>query len=301
MKSSRVVIIISLCVMWLGFMLYDYYFDRSLEIYFLDVGQGDSILIETPEKEIILIDGGPGDQVLTDIGHILPPWIRKIDILVLTHPHADHINGLLDVMGRYDVEKIIWNPICYDYNQYDEFRNMLSQMKNKEDIIVADQDIDLKMQSGVSVSILWPKNGDGGGNDIDISRDDLVGGDCINGFDDNVNNDSVILGLKYGEFDALFMGDAETPVEQELLAGNELYDIDILKAGHHCSRTASSLDFLNVVKPELAICSVGKDNKFGHPHEETLDRFREGGIAYLRTGLYGTIEIVSDGKTWRSR
>ncbi len=270
-------ILVWLFVVWMGEIGFN-----GLEISFLDVGQGDAALIRTPGGENILIDGGPGDYVIVELGEILPPWDREIDIVILTHPHDDHFAGLLDVVERYEVGEFWWNPVEYARPEY----MALIKMLDAEGCLVrAVVEGDFQIERNVTLCILWPKSWEK--SDSEWCADSEF--ECNRHFDDNLNNDSVVVMLKYRDFEALFMGDAEIEVEERLIEAGLLVDVDLLKAGHHCSRTASSGDFLAVVKPEIAVCSYGEENKFGHPHREAIENFEEFGVEMRSTADYGTI------------
>lgn len=234
------------------------------KIVFLDIGQGDSVLILPEEGVQILVDGGPGSQVLNGLGKYVPAWDRKIEFLVLTHPHVDHLNGLLEVMERYEVGSILYNPPC-DFDLALPERNLngkgfVGSSSKGEDWVL---------------DIVYPSFS------TSLSCDEVA----------NINNASIILNFKYEGTNFLLMGDAEKELEKKLLRSNLLFDVDVLKAGHHCSKTSSSEEFLNVVKPELAICSVGENNRYGHPSPEVIERFERMGIKYLLTSESGDVVI----------
>ncbi|MBN2101220.1 MBL fold metallo-hydrolase [Candidatus Dojkabacteria bacterium] len=288
-KLYAVVILIWLIIIWIKDVR-----DNSLSVVFLDVGQGDSIIVRAPDGWTMLIDGGGGDYVLSQLGKVLPPWVRKIDVILLTHPHADHLRGLLEVIERYEVEEIWWNPVYYQFSEYDFFVDSVGEIG-----VAVDSEVSRYVNRDVSIEVLWPLSEDGNG----ISEEEMLWCDehnilCSSRFDDNVNNDSVVIFLSYQDFDLLLMGDAEYEVEEVLLKIGSLHDVEVLKAGHHCSRTASSEEFIGVVRPELAVCSCGEGNKFGHPHKETLNNFDEFGVEYLRTDKIGNVVLKSDGEKW---
>lgn len=265
---------------------------KMLQVYVLDVGQGDAILIRTPNCKNILVDGSGGDYVLSKLGEVMPPWMRRIDLLVLTHPHADHVNGLNDVVERYKVESILWNPVCYWSPEFAYFVEEIRNMGKEGTQIVNAADIQEFNFGQVRFEILWPEKSS---RSIDDNCS-LLGVPVNESKYENVNNESVVLLVTYGDFEMLLTGDAEVEVEKELCESGMLIDVEVLKAGHHCSRTASSEGFLQRIAPEVAVCSCGEGNKFGHPHRETIDLFEEMGIRYLRTDKVGTVEVLSDGK-----
>ena len=226
---------------------------------FLDVGQGDATLIQQ-EGFQILVDGGPDDAVLFQLPKYMPAYDRTIEVVVLTHAHDDHLKGLLMVLENYNVDSIWYSPSCTDTPSY-----VFLAEKYADKLVKVDSST--KLQYGnISVSVAYP-----------------VEAKC----EKNINNESVILDVEVNGKRFLLTGDAEKEVEEEI--SGDIVDVDILKAGHHCSRTASSEMFLNSVKPEIAICSVGEGNKFGHPHDETVEMFKKLNVQYLITYEQGNI------------
>jgi competence protein ComEC len=259
-----------------AFLLYWFYAsqpDEKVHIYFLDVGQGDASLIITPHGQTILVDGGPNSEVLVRLGEVLPIYTRTIDLMVLTHPHRDHLDGLVEVLKRYHVRAALITGVIYTDATYQEFLYELKSQKIPT--YIADNDEDFLLDQ-VKLDVLFPLVPEAGQKFT------------------NVNNSSIVFELQYGGNEILYMGDAEQEVEGTLLQFAAWIKTDILKTGHHGSKTASSLDFLNIAKPTLAIISVGADNKYKHPHPETLQKFKELNIPFLRTDEEGTIELTCD-------
>lgn len=300
MKSTVRVAFLS--VLYLARIFISDLFDHDIRVHFLDVGQGDSILIEFPDGGLMLVDGGEGVEILSELGEILKPWERRIDILVLTHPHLDHLGGLIKIWDRFEVGELWLNPIGYITSEFlTLYTKIVSDIYNPRiRFVYRDSCVGY---SGSSLCILNPKKI----SDIKSVADlgNFLKGENLdypintvkNGKD--VNNSSIILLLSYGNFDILLTGDAESEVEDEIIIGlDKKYKIEVLKAGHHCSKTASSEKLLSTLRPEIAICSCGVDNRFGHPHLETLDRFEKYEIPYLRTDEEGRISIESDGNEW---
>lgn len=239
----------------------------DLHIYFLDVGQGDAVLIKTPSDQIILVDGGPGTEILTELNDILPFLKKDIDLMVLTHPHADHIEGLVAVLKRYDVESALVTGVQYNNAYYDEF---LRDLRDEAKVYFAYSGMDFDFGDGVFLDTLYPF--------------ELIVGEEF----ENVNNSSIVMRITYEDVAILLSGDAEVEIE-EMLLGSEV-EADLMKASHHGSRTANSEEFLEAVSPEVVVIQVGKDNQFDHPHEETLKNLE--GIDVYRNDLHGTVEIV---------
>lgn len=249
-----------------------------LEVIFFDVGQGDAIFIETPQKHQILIDGGPSPLVLERLGESLPFWDKTLDLIILTHPEHDHISGLIEVLKRYKVENILWTGIVRDTADYEEWKKLIEKEKAKIFIAQAGQKILWKSGSDNFISILYP---------FENLEDQVV---------KNTNNTSIIAKLIFGENSFLFTGDAYKSVERELLERGVKVNSDVLKVGHHGSKTSSSKEFIEQVSPEMAIISAGKENRYGHPYQEVLETLEKYDIKILRTDEKGDIKIISDGK-----
>lgn len=273
MSLSKLLIIFITIV----FALNGYYLESNCEnrVIFFDVEQGDSALIQIDCFEI-LIDGGPGDYVLTSLGKYMNPWDMEIDIVILSHPHLDHLGGLLDVFEKFEVKEVWLNPVCYLSPYYEAF--FISGINSK----AINSNMILRLSNGY-LKVLYPFN-----NDNPVVCE---GSGYLKPFGQNVNNDSVVVQLNYYNKKILFMGDAEKELEVELLKNDMVEDVDILKAGHHCSDTSSTEKFLKKVDPEIAICSVGENNRYGHPSLETIDRFEELDIKYRLTSDSGDLVL----------
>jgi len=245
---------------------------RFLEVNFFDIGQGDGIFIETPQGHQVLIDGGPDSSILEKLEKEMPFWDRSIDLVILTHPEHDHLAGLLEVLESYKVKDILWTGILRDTAEYKKWLELAGDFK----IAQAGQRIIL---SDISLDILFP-------------LDDLEG-QVIK----NSNNTSIMARLVFGNNSFLFTGDNYKSVERKLFS-QEL-DSDVLKVGHHGSKTSTSKEFIEYVSPEIAIISVGKDNHYGHPADETLETLEKYDIRILRTDQEGDIKIISDGLNYK--
>ncbi len=267
-SAAAALAVAALAVFW-----FSYRPSGLLEVSVLDVGQGDAVLLETPHGHVILIDGGPGDSVMRRLGEELPFWERTIDLVVLTHPHEDHLAGLNDVIRRYRVGTVMTTGVETGNPSYRAFLDEAAARSVPLNIVDGPQELTL---DGITVSVLYPR--------ASVRRLD------------NLNNGSIVIRTSYGDIDMLFTGDAETEVEEELLADKAVIGTEILKAGHHGSDTSSSEAFLAALKPELALISCGTGNTYGHPSLRTLRRFDRLGIRYRRTDLEGTIHIKTDGR-----
>ncbi|MCX7680425.1 MAG: DNA internalization-related competence protein ComEC/Rec2 [Anaerolineae bacterium] len=250
--------------------------DGRLHVFFLDVGQGDAILVRTPAGRQMLVDGGPsGTVLLSRLGRVMPFWDRSIDVLVLTHPDADHINGLIPLLERYRVERVVFRPVSEDQATA-TYRYWLELLEAEGATIhTGEAGLHLVLDNGLDVTVLYPAVEVGHGGQTDF------------------NNSSLVTRLSYGQVSVLLPGDIEAAVEQQLVAQDTSLRSTVLKLPHHGSCSSSSPPFLAAVSPQVVIISVGADNRFGHPCAEVLERLA--GIPLYRTDEDGTIEIVSDG------
>ncbi len=249
-----------------------------LKVAFLDVGQGDAIFIESPSGIQMLIDGGFGKSVLEELSSVIGFEDRSIDVVLATHPDADHIGGLSFVLDRFDVGVYVSTPLESETLVY---KRLEESLLNEEGMIRlwGKRGMFFDMGEGVIVTLLYP-------SDFYSYKD--------------ANDSSIIVRISHGEMDFLLMGDASVEVEDALISYNDtLLASEVLKLGHHGSRTSTSSQFLDVVKPLYAVISAGKDNRYGHPHSEVMDRLYQYGANILKTYEYGTIIFVSDGeKVW---
>jgi len=250
--------IVILFILIATFMQNSKYSGRPVVV-FLNVGQGDATLIQQDSFQI-LVDGSPDDAVLFELAKYMPIYDRNIEVVVLTHAHDDHLKGLLMVLENYNVDSLWYSPSCTNNPSY---KFLLEKYAQK--LVKVDTSTKLEYED-ISMSVIYP-----------------VEGKC----EKNINNESVILDVKVGQKRILLTGDAEKEVEEKIY--ENIGDIDILKAGHHCSRTASSEMFLKSINPEIVVCSAGEENKFGHPHNETLEMFKKLNVQYLITYEQGNI------------
>ena len=251
--------------------------DNFLHIYFLDVGQGDSIYVRTMGNVDLLVDGGPDRSVLSELGNVMPFYDHKIDYVILSHPHLDHIAGLVEVIKRYEIGEIYYTGIEDSSREYLEFLKVAQERKIPLNII--DCNSTKQLDNKTKIKFYWPNN--------KIEKE-IVG---------NLNNTSVVFKLTYNKFSVLFAGDIEKEPELDMIHSeikDELLNDNILKLPHHGSSNISD-EFISWINPDMAIISVGKKNKFGHPASSTLDMLYKYNISVLRTDKDGTIEIKSDG------
>jgi len=248
---------------------------EKLQVSFLDVGQGDSIYIKTPDQTDVLIDGGPDNSVLTELGAVMDFWDHEINVMILTHPHADHIVGLIEVLKRYEIKAVYYTGVIYPSREYDIWLNLIDE-KNIP-LYVVTQPMNLTFSDQTELQFLYPLE------DLTKKRHS------------EINNTSIVAKLVHGKTSMLFTGDAEIEVERELMAAGADIDADWLKLGHHGSKSSSSEEFLRAVSPDQAIILAGADNQFGHPHLITLERLKRLMIPAIRTDTIGTITWQSDG------
>lgn len=247
----------------------------NLEIDFLDVGQGDAVLIKAPGGQNILIDGGPDKTVIKRLAENLPWWDKNIDLMILAHAHSDHVAGLIDVLKRYDVKKILYTGAAHNSPDYLAWLKLARNKKTP--LIIIDKKQAVNLGKGAKMEILYPYE-----SFLDRTFEDL-------------NQSSIVLILSYGQNKFLLMGDVGEEIEKRLIAGGSDLRADVLKIGHHGSQDASSAEFLSSVKPTIAVIEVGADNDFGHPSLRIIKRIERIGSKILRTDLNGTVKIISDG------
>ena len=250
----------------------------ELTVHVLNVGQGDAIFFSLPDGTQALIDGGPDASVLGELSEVMPPWDSSLDLVILTHPDADHLAGLLDVLDRYDVAVIVETGIRKETalsKSWDE-----AVLREGARVLVVDRPQRIKFGDVAALDLLWPQA--------------LRAGEML----DKPNEYAVVSRLVYGEISLLLTADIERWTEGQLVATvpEDLLQSDILKAAHHGSKTSSSEIFLNAVDPEVALISVGEGNRYGHPHASVLARFAQLGIPLVRTDEAGRITIHSDGR-----
>lgn len=242
--------------------------NENIKIHFIDVGQGDSIFIELPNNETMLIDAGESSKEEVVSEYINTLGYNKINYVIGTHPHSDHIGGLAHIINSFNIEKIYMPKALSTSKTYENLLNTI--YKNNKNIITAKAGIKIIDEDNLKINILAPNN---------------------NNYS-NLNNYSVVIKINYKSKSFLFMGDAEILSENEILTD---VSADIIKIGHHGSDTSSSESFLSKVNPKYAIIMVGENNKYNHPNQTILNRLERNNIITYRTDLNGNIVITSDG------
>jgi len=243
--------------------------DGYIWVHFIDVGQGDSILVQSVDNAV-LIDAGTRAAGQAVISHIESLGIDTIDIIVATHPHSDHIGGLPGVMDRFNVGELWMPDVPHDTDTFLRFLEAIE--RNDIDVHFA-QAGDILTSGIIQMTTVAP-----------------IGSGYA-----NLNDYSIVLHMQYGETSFLFTGDAEAISEREMVAAGRNLQANILGVGHHGSRTSSTNEFLDAVRPAAAIIQSGAGNPHGHPHPEVLNRFAERGIVVLRNDEMGTITFATDG------
>lgn len=247
----------------------------TLEVYFFDVGQGDSELIRLPGGENILIDAGTSSTEDELVGELRSLGAETLDLVVATHPHADHIGGMAAVIDAFDVRQVVMPRISEsDTPTTKTYENLLQSIADKGLTITPAEPGDELLSSGGAVLTVLAPNGEDYGD---------------------LNNYSVVLRLTYGEDSFLFTGDAEEASEEEMLSLDWPLTATVLKCGHHGSETSTSPSFLDAVSPQYAVISCGVDNDYGHPDAVTLEKLEAAGAEVFRTDRQGTILASTDG------
>lgn len=292
-KFSWMVLIILMCA-----VIFVFYFrsransplgiipsDGFLHVRFFDVGQGDAALIVAPDGSDILIDGGPDGKIIEYLGRSLAPTDRTLELVVLTHPHADHLIGLVEVLKYYKVETVMMTGVEHSTEVY---KDWLLKIKNKGISVIHPQEGDSYLYGGMELKVLAPSINYGGRRIVHDSPGEGGG----------LNETSIVLLADYRDAELLLMGDAGSETEKKILKEAEIR-ADILKVGHHGSKYSTIAEFVNRVRPRFAIISSGRLNKYGHPHYRTLRTLERANALIYRTDTEGTINAWSDGAEFK--
>ncbi|WP_241080018.1 DNA internalization-related competence protein ComEC/Rec2 [Natranaerofaba carboxydovora] len=259
-------------------------FGRELQVVFLDIGHGDSIYINTPNRNHILIDGGGvhDGSPIRDAGEsIVVPFLEsqnidRLDIVVATHPHVDHFGGLREVIRNYDIKIVVLPDLVNDTPEYEELLYLID--KNQIQTLYVEEKMEIFLEEDLKIEILHPVK------------------PYLIGTGSDLNNNSVVLRMSYEEMSLLFTGDLEEEGERLMLGLGERLRSDILKIGHHGSATSSTSEFLEAVSPVIGVISAGRNSPYGFPSKETLERLDENNILPLRTDQWGAVEIITKGE-----
>lgn len=275
-KRVEFIVILFLCCGfgWYAWSVCSATDEAQLQVVMLDIGQGDAIYIRTPDGTDILVDGGPDRTVLHELGSVMPPWDHTVELVVATHADADHIAGLTEIPDAYEVKTLVTSGVEKETG----FSEALSSWEEARGVKVvqAQRGWALELEPDCWLEFLHPDPGR---------------------FHKDINDDSVVFLLHYGDFHALFTGDVSIEIEEELLEHTQLstVDLDLLKAGHHGSRTSSGEALLHATTPEVVLVSVGAGNKFGHPHPEPMRLFHGSGAAIYRSDQHGRVKCLTNG------
>lgn len=260
---------------FVGYLLFAPKEKDILKVAFLDVGQGDAIYIEAPNGRQMLVDAGDGPIVLSKLSKVMPFGDRSIDMIVMTNPDKDHIGGFIDVLKRYKVNYVLESGTPKKTKTYLDLEGVIAKQNIKKDLAHKGMHVVLDEKKNIYFDILFP--------DRDVSKM-------------SPNDGSIVGKLVYGSQSFMLMGDATKYTEYLIMEGgvNDL-KAQVLKVGHHGSRTSTSRIFLEKVNPEVAIVSAGKNNRYGHPHKEVLELLSQMNVPYLGTYQKGTITLKTNG------
>ncbi|OGD60964.1 hypothetical protein A3A71_03630 [Candidatus Berkelbacteria bacterium RIFCSPLOWO2_01_FULL_50_28] len=243
---------------------------NELKLWFFDVGQGDSILLDTADHHQILIDGGWGSKVLSELSKALPINDKEIDLVISTHNDADHLGGINEVLKHYKVDRIWLNGAKHSTKMYEKFIALIAKKKIPTTVVTAGKTVKFGDLEGIAISPLTSFAGI---------------------MPQNQNDGSIVTFWQYGSSTILLTADAEAPLETQLVARGLVRQVDILKVAHHGSKNGSSEDFLRAVKAKIAVIQVGKNNRYGHPAPSVMTRLKKLLPKILRTDTDGTIRF----------
>ena len=248
--------------------------ENSVTVHFIDVGQGDTTLIQMNNSSV-LIDGGDRRTASSVVQYLKDAEVDRIDYMITTHPHADHISGLVNVLDAFKVDTVIMPKVSHNTQT---FKRLLDNIETKT----------VTLQESVP------------GNSFNIGETVFtIVAPNSTGYK-NLNNYSVSVHMSHGNTAFLFTGDAEAESENEMLKNSHKLSANVLHAGHHGSNSSTTQSFLDAVSPEIAVISCGAGNSYGHPHKEVLERLEKAGVTVYRTDLHGTIVMTTNGNYVRT-
>ncbi len=247
---------------------------------FINVGQGDSIFLKSPNGKTMLIDAGTSESFSSIKSVLDDEGVTKLDVVIMTHPHSDHMGSMNEIAENYKIGTFYMPDAVNTTSMYDKLLSTLERKKIKTKTIWGSSKSTIKWDDDVEVRVLSP----------------IEGGDYL----DNLNDLSIVVKVTYGDTSLLLTGDAESRAEELMLSGEkDLLKADVLKLGHHGSSTSSSKAFLEAVQPKAVVISVGKNNDYGHPHKETMQRLKSIGAEIYRTDKLGTVRMLFTGSEVR--
>lgn len=259
-------------------LIFDLEKDKNLEVCFFDVGQGDSIFIKTKEGHKILIDGGPDGSILKNSSKLGSTLDRSIDLMVLSHPHKDHLFGLLEVLKKFNVKNVLFSGVDFENSLYEEFKNLAE--KEGARIFIARKGLVVRFSEYGFLRVIYP---------LESLENKKIS-------DNNLNDTSVVLILNSFDDKMLFTGDITQKAEAKLILSGESLKADVLKIAHHGSKYSTAPEFLEEVSPSLAIISLGKNNFYNYPSEEVLNNLKKQNIKVERTDKKGNICLIQKKK-----
>ncbi|MFA6423636.1 MAG: MBL fold metallo-hydrolase [Patescibacteria group bacterium] len=266
-KIHEILITILLGLFFITWFIYFSFKNNDLDVYFFNVGQGDSALIDAPTGYQILIDGGPDNTVESEVNSVMPFYDRKIDLVILTHPHADHSTGLVKILQNFEIGQVWTNGINEEESEDQEFQKIIKE----KNIRLVEPSAGQYLRLGdLKLSVISPFSKDPKGNP---------------------NEDSLVIEMSYKDRKILFTGDMELEEQKELVGSGINFKSDILKQPHHGSEKFSQL-FLDKIAPQYVVVSCGKNNRYGFPNPNTLEKLKDKKI--FRTDQNGTIKAVID-------
>jgi competence protein ComEC len=267
-SKAKYFVVVALAVLALYFSYQILVASRPLEVVFLDVGQGDSILIQKGMQQILIDGGANGKTEMAELGKYLPYFDREIEIVVLTHPDRDHIGGLVEVARNHKIGKILATAASKDTAVFREWRDVLEY--NKIETVEVGRGAEVELDNNIGLKIIAPEE----------KVDPNIG---------EANDKSIVARLDFGESSFLFTGDIESGAEWKILESGENVDVDVLKIAHHGSKYSSSEAFLDAASPIYGVISVGANNSYGHPTEAVLNALKARKAQILRTDEMGDI------------
>ncbi|WP_090089485.1 MBL fold metallo-hydrolase [Clostridium uliginosum] len=250
---------------------------NEMLVHFIDVGQGDSMLIQANGKNL-LIDSGPKTGKDNLLNYLKSLNISKLDYVIATHPHEDHIGNMADIIKKYDVSNFYAPKVEHTSKTFEKMIESLQSKNLKINVIKKGVD-SINLGKGTKVTVFSP------------TQDSY----------EELNNYSPVMKIEYGKTSFLFTGDAEKEVEKEILNNNDDIESDVLKLGHHGSSTSTTKNFLKKVNPSLGVICVGNNNTYNHPNKDTISRLKDNNVTIYQTNKEGTIVLSSNGSTITKR
>ncbi len=267
--------------------------DTFLHIISCDVGQGDASLIVYQDVQVLIDAGKPASGVEECLSRHIPFWDKQLELIVITHPQLDHFGGFIDIFSSYDVETVLTSRLDGSTQEYQVLRDVMSAYQPR----LIHTETTTQLRYGLMyLDIVWPtekyvrdhsrmKERDISGNTVEVWETS-----------EDLNNFSIVLSLRLGEFDGLFTGDIGPDVSSLIINTKQLRDVEYIKVPHHGSKNGLTKELLDVTNPEVAVISSGKGNSFGHPHKEVIELLHEAEVRTYRTDTEGDVELITDGK-----